>query len=193
MHYFFQAALAAICLVFAVTLPGAAQTAEQIQYVRYEVTGADARALRRNLNQKTPVNIGGKRFDAKTDWNVSWRYQFETADGLCRIGATSTQVTSIITMPAWRNESAAPVTDAGRWNQYIESLTIHEEGHHRNALAAAEQIEKALPNLPPQPDCKQAGAAAEAKGHAVMDEIRVIDARYDAETRHGATQGAYFP
>lgn len=193
MHYYLHTALASVFLVFAATLPSDAQTAAQIQFVRYEVTGADARALRRNLNQKTPVNIGGKRFDAKTDWNVSWRYQFEMVNGVCRIGATSTQVTSIITMPAWSDESAAPVTDAGRWNEYIANLTIHEEGHHRNALAAAEQIEKLLPELPPQADCKRAGAAAETKGHAVMDDIRAIDARYDADTRHGATQGAYFP
>lgn len=35
--------------------------------------------------------------------------------------------------------------------------------------------------------------AANAEANRILDELRQADARYDADTRRGATQGAVFP
>ena len=50
----------------------------------------------------------------------------------------------------------------------------------------------ALQQLPPSADCDTAAQVANARGNQELDLARVADKEYDAETDHGATQGATF-
>ena len=95
----------------------------------------------------------------------------------------SYQITVIF--PRWSAPANAPPPLVSKWTSFELALGEHEKGHvdfvvsHYSSVSAA--IEGAT--------CGTAEAAAQA----ALKPIRQHDIDYDAETNHGATQGAHFP
>jgi hypothetical protein len=67
----------------------------------------------------------------------------------------------------------------------MAALIDHETGHARHAYDHKDDAAAAIKSS----SCDTADAA----GEAVIRELSQYDVRYDAETRHGETQGAVFP
>ena len=80
--------------------------AAEIEFKRvwslYDIKGRTYAELRRQLNEVGPVNPDTrKRFDARTDWNLSWDYQYSKVDGKYRLTGHTVKVTATIHFPKW--------------------------------------------------------------------------------------------
>ncbi len=157
--------------------------------ISYDITGATHAELRAQLDALGPEDDSG-RHDAYTKWFVRWAYDYDrSVETQCRLTNVRATVEVKMTLPRWANESGAL---AERWQQYLAALRTHENGHVQNAVDAARFIVVDLQALPVSPDCDSAAVAANAKASESIELAHARDKDYDAETKHGATQGATF-
>ncbi|GLS94698.1 DUF922 domain-containing protein [Piscinibacter gummiphilus] len=157
----------------------------RIEY--YDVSGADGGTLSASLAQRGP-----KGFHGLTDWEYRYDYRVApTPAGTCRVTGVRTSVTGRILMPRWVDEPKAPKALREAWSTYMDALMKHEEGH----MATGQSLTRALQadiGAATGPDCKTLRADVERLAQDLMAEHQERDRRYDAETQHGATQGARF-
>ena len=158
----------------------------------YDVSGDTAQELRRDLNRRGPLSHG-KRYDARTDWHVKWRFDFERGQDGCRVVRPRVDLDVVIILPRWRQAAGAERQLVERWEAYLEALGAHEDGHRDVGQSAADEIRETLEELRAARDCSKAEQRANGLGHEIIERHNRRDERYDEQTRHGATQGARFP
>ena len=150
----------------------------------YDIAGATEGELRAELNAKGPVGYDGYRGDATTQWFIGWTWP-GYGTSFCTVSAPAVSYQITVIFPRWRAPASAPPALTAKWTDFEQALGEHERGHvdfvvtHYNSVSAA--IERA--------SC----ATAEAAAQDALKPIRQHDIDYDAETNHGATQGARFP
>jgi predicted secreted Zn-dependent protease len=159
----------------------------------YPIAGDTAAELVAAMRAQHLVDVAGDEAWALTAWNIAWNYKWVTASGSCGIGNLTVNVDIVTTLPTW----APPTTADGRlidkWKHFGDALVIHERGHAQNALDRAADIAAAMASVDPKPTCDALESSADAAGAAVIADGRTWDVTYDAETKHGLTQRAFFP
>ncbi len=121
---------------------------------------------------------GAGRHAAVTTWTISW----EVVGRVARVCAEIVVVT-----PRWRPSRFAPVELLEEWSRFVAALRAHEQGHVDLAVEAAKALQGALDALP-RADADEARRLASS----ILDHARGRELRYDADTLHGARQGAVF-
>lgn len=161
----------------------------------YEVTGHTIAAIRSSLNRQSPVRhpITGQQFDAYTQWEVRWRYQWHKEPGQCEIRSVTVHYDVDYTLPRWRAPHGVDHAVQQRWIHYINSLNHHEKRHDAYGERAAIAIEEALWQMGTFPSCQQLSAQANLEANAILQHYIELEKRFDRRTHHGATQGARFP
>jgi predicted secreted Zn-dependent protease len=139
----------------------------------YEVLGADERMLELAMELRGPQR-GGRAFVAFTDWEVHWE---RTASGL------GVRFHAVVTLPLWRPPRFCSAELVDRWARFRDAVAVHERGHVEIGLAAARAL-AAVADAPPRP-----GEWSEVT-RAIVAPYLDLERRYDAETQHGAAQGA---
>jgi predicted secreted Zn-dependent protease len=158
----------------------------------YDINGSTRAELRRDLDRLGPLDSNSARHDAYTAWFVTWHFQLMPVGAGCKISAVDTTLRIDITLPRWQpaDEVEQAIIDA--WRDYLVALWQHENGHRDIGAKAASEIETVLPTLPPRRSCADAEISANQTAQAVLARYQAEDRQYDAETHHGATQGATF-
>jgi len=175
----------ALLLVSAITH---AEVVESFDLETYEVDQETNQTLLQAINLVSPIRAKGRVFHGYTKWFITWNYRWwEEADGQCRI--TSVQVSLDVDMTLPELDEATP-SGAAEFRRYASNLRRHEDGHQDLARQAAERIDKGIRNLATMASCDALERAANALGHAVLEETRRVERQYDVDTRHGCTQGA---
>ena len=153
--------------------------------VFYEISGSTADELREQMNQKGPVDSASRlRYDARTNWYVSWTWP-GYGESQCDLSQASVSYDIKVTAPHWEPAPDADPDLVDRWNNYMNSLAVHEQGHVDNIVNNYLQVRDAIRDA----TC----ATAEQAAQEVLDQFRQFDTDYDLETVHGKTQGAVFP
>jgi predicted secreted Zn-dependent protease len=80
-----------------------------------------------------------------------------------------------------------------RWYRFADALEAHEMSHVEREIAGAEALRQSLLLLEPMPDCQAMALRITELGEAAKVAIRLSDDAFDAETGHGALEGATFP
>lgn len=157
----------------------------------YYVDGSSATVLAAQLDQTGPKDADGKRYAAKTRWDVQWKFNHEQEGETCGIKDVVVAVGIAQNMPKWRGEEKPGGSNLkARWRKFIEALKRHEEGHKTHGMKAGAEIEKALLAIKPASNCEDLDKAANAAGEQVIEKYRKQDAEYDRSTDYGRKQGA---
>jgi predicted secreted Zn-dependent protease len=164
-----------------------------MNYTSYEIVGATADDLRRQMDQLGPVDALGNRHDAYTEWYVDWSYPNSLENDHCSTGPISVTVAITATFPHWETPPDASPELVDRWTTYTRALKTHEAGHQQIAIEAGREIRQTLKGLPAYLSCSELEQAADAAGQNILDQFREKEKTYDQTTNHGATQGARFP
>jgi predicted secreted Zn-dependent protease len=165
---------------------------ENVSTQYYEVGGDTPARIWEEMRMRGPTGRDGRRYNARTEWHVRWRYPLEETGTGCEIGRVSVTLTVRYTMPRWERPPGTSSAVASQWNRYVGALESHEEGHADFGREAAQRIERALGGLSARASCNQLDREANALGQRILDEIRPEEEDYDRETNHGATQGTAF-
>lgn len=135
----------------------------------------------------------GHHWDAYTDWYVSWSYPYSIEGEKCATGSVEASVAITFTFPAWDVPEETPPQVVEKWNGYLVSLEVHEDGHKEIAVAATYEVVEAVEALPAYSSCSELEPAADSAAQIVLQQYRQQEAIYDKTTNHGATQGVSFP
>jgi predicted secreted Zn-dependent protease len=165
-----------------------AEVAESITQNTYVADARNDSSLLTALNRASPIREGGRIFHGYTRWHIDWRFWWNAGPAGCSITTVKTSLKVGLTLPALTHANAALT---GRFDAYIRALRQHEQGHVAIAQAAARDIDIAIRGLPVMTSCDQLAQAANRAGHARLAAARAEEQRYDRETGHGRTQGAW--
>ncbi|EIJ41876.1 putative secreted Zn-dependent protease [Beggiatoa alba B18LD] len=179
--------------LFALSLLLVAQFAEarpdiNTETYYYIVDGKDAKAIRKDLNEKRQGN-----YDAYTKWSVKWRFFWDKKPDECTINRVTTTVDVKFTLPKLAKDTIANQDAQNRWKRYYKALIDHENGHRDYGIKAANEIEEALLNMDSYETCADLEEAANALAHDIVDENIAENKQYDIDTNHGMNDGAVFP
>ena len=137
------------------------------------------------MNAARPSDPAGDPFDAVTQWRYDARWR-NTREGVCDPATVEVTLRLTITLPELTSRDELSPRDQADWDRYLTALAAHERNHLRIALAGAEQMRTSMRGAP---DC----AAMQAARARIGDAIRDANRTYDADTRHGATEGVRYP
>jgi predicted secreted Zn-dependent protease len=166
-----------------------ADVTESVSYRSYDVRPSGGQTLAAAVNAATPIHEDGRSMAGHTTWHVWWHFTWHRAtDGSCAIDTVHCDVTAEITLP--QLESGDQATRE-RFQTFLAALEVHERGHVRIAEAAARDVEDAIRALPAAPDCASLDREANEAGQRVLARSRSDEVRYDQDTQHGRTQGAW--
>ena len=167
---------------------GVTQVVDPISY--YQVFGYTAAEIRAQLNSCHPSAGSGRGdYDGYTSWRLNWRIAW---DASCRVTRASVVVHVGTALPLWKGTPLAKPGVAARWRSFAAALATHEHGHASLALQYAQEAVSRLQALPGG-DCGGLLSSAQSAFNAELSALNTAEAAYDAQTRHGATQGATFP
>jgi predicted secreted Zn-dependent protease len=158
----------------------------------YEVPGTNVDEIDRNLDALR-VNAGHGDFNAQTKWDLRWSMRYRQEGPMCGLTAVTLEYYAVVTLPALVNEGALPAVDLERWYRFADAIEAHEMAHVEREIAGAEDLRQALLGLAPQTDCQVLAARVSEMGEQAKETIRSDDSAFDAETEHGAREGATFP
>jgi len=164
-----------------------------VSYLCYDVTGRTAQEIRAamNANPARPADQGEK-VDAFTRWESRLDWSYSGASGTCVTTSVTPALEITFTFPRWVSPlDPAPAT-IQRWGTYLDALQLHENGHQQNGIDATRDAVGRVKAVRTA-SCAEFNAAASQVLQAALKVGNDADTRYDAVTRHGATQGAVFP
>jgi len=164
-----------------------------VNYVYYRIEGSTVDELRAQMDAQGRTDEFGHHWDAYTDWYVSWSYPYSIEDEKCGTGPVEARVAITFTFPVWDGPEGTPLQVVEKWNDYLVSLEVHEDGHKEIAVAAAYEVVEALEALPVYSSCSELEQAADSVAQIVLQRYRQQELIYDKTTSHGATQGVSFP
>ena len=166
-----------------------ADVSENLDYIYYTANADTRRSLLSILNQASPIHFNNHTYHGLTKWYVKWNYRwFEQPDGRCKITTVTTKFTSSIKLPEL---VGADANQEEVFNNYVSALHTHELGHYDIGKEAAYVIDRGIYALPEMSSCQELETTANNLGYRTLDEYRIKEKQYDADTGHGKSQGAW--
>jgi predicted secreted Zn-dependent protease len=170
-----------------------AEPAILINYDYYDIEGRTAAELRQQMNIYGVAWSNGNIYDAYTGWDVKWNYRYRLTDENCSIQSVTTTLTVEFRLPRWVNHASETAALKKKWDAYMQSLRLHENGHKDIGVKAAVEIERSIAELEPAETCDDLAETANALGRRIISEYAAAEREYDVQTNFGETQGAVFP
>ncbi len=161
----------------------------------YQIFGDTSDALRTQIRQCAPKSGGqaAAEFTAQTNYQLTWRYDYaEIGNGRCQVTNASVGLHINQVIPQWTAPSAASPKLASQWNDFMQALTAHEQGHVSLDLQYAQMLLGDIKNFPPT-SCGQMPESIRHLTDTDANQLIQANDNYDETTNHGATQGAILP
>ncbi|MFY2764718.1 DUF922 domain-containing protein [Arenimonas sp. MALMAid1274] len=160
------------------------------QRVYYDLRATSLRELRREMRErKALAGIDGKALGL-TRQNIATEFTLMPQGRGCRLENVRVTLSITIHLPRWSPPRTPAPFLQERWDRMITGLTVHEEGHRDNAIAAARELHRALMALGESRNCLALERAARRASFQAQLRFRLRDRHYDRQTRHGETQGS---
>lgn len=163
-------------------------------YDYYPISGSSSADIQSQMTQHGPWSeVEEQHYFANTTWHVKWSYDYEVTERGCEISNLQGSVDVTFTLPQWEAPPDTSTSLVSAWNQFLVALQIHENGHMRHGVLAAQDVLQTLSQLSPTPSCETLKTTARIASRRVIRQYNHHDIEYDRETNHGLTQGAVFP
>lgn len=177
-----------IVAAFAFSPLALAAVHENVSFSTYSAQAQAGKSIYETLFAVSPVKDGGKTFLGHTKWNVNWKFRWwREASGACKISSVDVNVVGKITLPELIGGDAS---QRAKFSAFLQNLRTHEMGHYQIGLNAGKEIERGILALPVHGNCRALEESANRYARQVLDAHKGADAQYDAQTKHGKTQGA---
>jgi len=153
----------------------------------YDVHGSSYAELHADMRRQGP-KINGTSFVGETFSPMSWTWRTESlSGGTCSLREVRVAVNAEILLPRWTPPPGVDSSVVTEWKRFIAALETHEAGHKDISARAGREIQDQLRGM--SGPCSQVSMRANDLARAISDRANVEQKAYDAETRHGLTQG----
>ena len=168
--------------------PAGVQGRTSVTY--YDVHGSTYAELRADMRRSGP-KIDGGSFVGETRSPMRWSWRSESiGGGSCAMRDVRVSVNAQILLPRWTPPANVDSSLVSEWKRFIAALETHEAGHKDISARAGHDLENQLRGMTGL--CSQLGTRASDIARRILDKADADQKRYDAETRHGITQGTGF-
>ena len=163
--------------------------------VTYPVLGKTENELRQSLVASAfPDTIEPNRhYNARTDWALSVQSSVQPTMRGCEVETSTITLAMTMTLPALSSNAGVPSDVLSHWTTFISNTITHESGHVTRNYQGASNFQRELGNALPAADCTTLKARLSDLFTRATGTIGQSSVDYDAETQHGAKQGAVFP
>lgn len=160
---------------------------------QYQIYGNTASELRTQIRHCAPgaSSSTGAEYTGQTSYNLSWQYSVSVGAS-CSAQNIKVGVHTAIALPYWQPTGNATSGLAGRWQLFATNLGTHEQGHVMIDKQYAAKLLADLNALGPV-DCGSLNSAVNDIVNRDVAALNQTNDTYDAQTNHGATQGAVLP
>ncbi|MEP6619171.1 MAG: DUF922 domain-containing protein [bacterium] len=156
----------------------------------YDVQGRSFAELRAEMRRAGP-KIADSSFVGETRSPMRWSWKTESSGpASCSIKDATVTVTAHILLPRWTPPADAEAGLVAEWERFTAALETHEAGHKDIAGKTAHDIAAGLRGLSTL--CSQINTRASDIARVIVEKGDAQQKAYDAETRHGLTQGTSF-
>lgn len=156
----------------------------------YDVHGRTAAELRADMRRLGP-KIADSSFVGETRSPMKWTWKSESGGGsMCSVKEARVTITAQILLPRWTPPADAEPELVTEWNRFVAALETHEAGHKDIAAKAAHDLAERFRDMSAM--CSLLSTRANDISRGILDKAELQQRAYDAETRHGATQGTSF-
>ena len=156
----------------------------------YDVHGRTFEEVRADMRRLGP-KIDGTSFVGETRSPMRWHWRTESIGATsCSIREVTVLVNAQITLPRWTPPPATEPGLAAEWTRFIAALETHEAGHKDISAKAGREIIERMRGL--SAPCSQLAMRANDVARAIVERAHAAQQAYDAQTRHGLTQGTAF-
>ncbi len=177
----------ALAVLALVSLPARGEEVFRVEY--FDISGSSAQEWRADLNRLGPAADNGVRGDAYTRWRIAWKFDLTERGKVCIAGNFAVDLTVTMILPRWTPPAGVSADLVALWDRYSTALRNHEDGHHRIATAAADEIMRRLRATARGEGCKALENQLKALVDEALAEYRVTQSDYDRETDSGRAQG----
>lgn len=155
-------------------------------YQVYGSTVSDVRSMIAACPLRQPIG----NYQATTSYRLGWQYSVVVVgDGTCRLSNVQVGLHVNQYLPYFSPTASTPSALATHWNSFATSLKTHEDGHVAIDSRYANTLTNALQNLGAL-DCNSINSQAKLTINGYLAALNAANDLYDAQTNHGATQGA---
>jgi predicted secreted Zn-dependent protease len=180
-----------VCLPFAIGIGRAIDPSTSLhvcpvdlEYSYYLVEGTTEAAIRSSMLQRGPKDEHGNARFAYASWKVKWEWP-KGPDVL----RTKLSCSASITLPRHAAPDTLPPEVRSQWEALVGRITNHELNHVKHMEERAPDILSRLHRVAATKNLTSEEANEIAQ--QVLLEIQEADRRYDRETEHGKSEGAW--
>jgi predicted secreted Zn-dependent protease len=157
----------------------------------YDIHGRTAQELVAEMRKLGPKTAAGGVYFGETTSPMRWTWKTRSSGVNCELASIQVFVRSEITLPRWTPPADTVPGLLAQWKEFLAGLETHEIGHKNISGRAARDILSKLQSL--NTFCSSVSAEAKRLTDGIVSASQMEQVKYDADTRHGATQGAVFP
>jgi predicted secreted Zn-dependent protease len=162
-----------------------------IDVMTYPVEGLSPRDLLASMEANGP-DIQGSTYFGLTETQIEFRYSRVDEPGGCSLRDVRVDLGVVVRVPEWEPPEGVSRLLVRDWARFDAALRHHEDGHRVIAEDGAIRVFEALRALR-MPTCDGIDEEARRLANAISAGADGEQARYDARTGHGRTQGARWP
>jgi predicted secreted Zn-dependent protease len=129
---------------------------------------------------------------AHANWYLSYQNTVSSTGGACKVNKIATKLDLKVRMPRWNAPASADPKLVAGWNRYVGALEVHENGHLQHGRDMEANFKRAAMAISAA-NCGDVERQLRQRFDAMIKDASALDVQYDAQTRHGATQGAHYP
>ena len=178
---------------FRITDAPAVTVKHKVSRQTYAVAGSTLDEVRSSLTHGPPFPRGVEAYEAQTQWNLRSTFRYVRSASGCGLAAATIELDALVILPELIETATVGAEVLERWRAYRGALEGHEGAHVDRHLEAAERLADGFAAAAARASCMELMADLQAMEGSAIEAIRASDSAYDAETRHGAKQGAVFP
>ena len=158
--------------------------------VYYDIHGRTVEELRADMERLGP-KIDGDSYVGETGSPMRWGWRTRSMGGAsCTIHDVTVSLDAQITLPRWTPPADAEPGLAAEWKRFVDAVEAHEAGHKDISAKAAREIIDRVQGL--TASCSQIEVRGNDIARSIVERAHEQQQAYDAETRHGLTQGTLF-
>lgn len=155
----------------------------------YDIHGRTRAELSAEMRRLGP-KVDGTSYVGETRSPMRWSWRTESHGGTCTIRNLVVSMNAQVLLPRWTPPADTEPGLAAEWSRFMAALETHESGHKDITARAASAIADQLRGL--SAPCTMINDRANDIARVIADRAEEEQKRYDAETRHGLTQGTAF-
>lgn len=158
--------------------------------VTYPVFGETIADIQRSIAGSAPSRSGDAYYAGVTKWSLTANYDLIPTENGCLLDNGEVYLRLRIHLPALSQKPRSAAVER-EWRRFFNALNAHEALHAQNAHRAAVTLFAKINGTRTDVTCSRARVIAEQATQTLIERISAYDKDLDAQTRHGATQGAY--